>query len=312
MLRLSDLDLKLPTTDDFRCPDVAAMTFCAMAHLCVQISRIEQLGALSQEATPAEISSFVNALQEWIEKLQPELRLFDAQGQRLPWSRLAAELHIFYFVSIIVMYLLPGPHRHAVKFCISSIIASSCAARLYEEILHREEVLCLLSIHGWANLVSAVPQFYCGIKFPHYSAVCAEELSINRAVLTQMRDRYPSADVVLRKIDSLPRTDTIPNPRSSAAESSSRTRCSQVEGLEDFGNTQLPDVAALFPFPDSLSPKMGLLPPQASSEGFDASADVGSPTMQFDLDSLSWPLDMSAFSLANLESLFPSEPGFQI
>ncbi|KAF9636493.1 hypothetical protein BFW01_g7389 [Lasiodiplodia theobromae] len=290
MLRLQDLDIRHLEPNDFPEGDsISATVFCAM--------------------TP--------------------LRLFDDDNRRRPWSRLVAECHIFYFIAVILVCLLPGPHRQSLTFCTASIVASSCIARLYEEILCHEEVHCLLPIHGWTTLLAAVPQIYCGVKYPNLASVCAEELDISAAVLEQMRDKYESAAVVLTKVDALRRTDAaaaagwLNQPLSSSSSSPPRANGSsssnQTGGDQSWRETEgLADaVAGLFPFPSHLSPKMGLLPLPFGSSAASAvavditmmgAAELPSPVaMPFDPGEITWPLDLSAFSLANLDSLFPSE-----
>ncbi|KAK0609225.1 Acetamidase regulatory protein [Lasiodiplodia hormozganensis] len=336
MLRLQDLDIRHLEPSDF--PDgeddsISALIFCAMTRLCTELSHIEALSAQRRPASLNAILARVSALGAWIAALPPALRLFDDDNRRRPWSRLVAECHIFYFVAVILICLLPGPHRQSLTFCTASIVASSCIARLYEEILCHEEVHCLLPIHGWTTLLAAVPQIYCGVKYPHLAPICAEELDISAAVLEQMRDKYESAAVVLTKVDALRRTDAAaavgwlnqpplsssssssPPPRVNGSSSNNQTGGDQswreTEGLADA-------VAGLFPFPSHLSPKMGLLLPlpfgssAASAVAVDitmvGAAELPSPVaMPFDPGEITWPLDLSAFSLANLDSLFPSE-----
>ncbi|KAB2569404.1 Cutinase transcription factor 1 beta [Lasiodiplodia theobromae] len=332
MLRLQDLDIRHLEPNDFPEGDsISAMVFCAMTRLCTELSHIEALSAQRRPAAPADILARVSALRAWIAALPPALRLFDEHDnrRRRPWSRLVAECHIFYFVAVILVCLLPGPHRQSLTFCTASIVASSCIARLYEEILCHEEVHCLLPIHGWTTLLAAVPQIYCGVKYPNLASVCAEELDISAAVLEQMRDKYESAAVVLTKVDALRRTDAaaaagwLNQPLSSSSSSPPRANGSsssnQTGGDQSWRETEgLADaVAGLFPFPSHLSPKMGLLPLPFGSSAASAvavditmmgAAELPSPVaMPFDPGEITWPLDLSAFSLANLDSLFPSE-----
>lgn len=334
MLRLQDLDIRHLEPSDF--PDgendtVSALVFCAMVRLCTELSHIETLSAQRRPATPNDILARVSALHAWITTLPPALRLFDGEhpdNHRRPWSRVITECHIFYFVAVILVCLLPGPHRQSATFCTASIVASSCIARLYEEILCHEEVHCLLPIHGWTALVAAVPQIYCSVKYPHFASVCAEELDITAAVLAQMRDKYESAAVVLAKVDALRRTDAaaaliclnhpLPPPSSS---SSSPPRVNGIGNQTDDQpwreTEELADaVSGLFPFPDRLSPKMRLLPLPLGASAVDVdtttmtTAELPSPVaMPFDPGEMTWPLDLSAFSLANLDSLFPSDMG---
>ncbi|KAJ4287675.1 hypothetical protein N0V90_012378 [Kalmusia sp. IMI 367209] len=276
MLKLHDIDVTLPVPDDFEHSDAPAITFRAMTELCMTISKIRELSTRREETDIADITALVDMLRKWIEQLPAALQLYTDDSRRQPWSRPIAELHIFYFVSIILVYLLPGSHRQSTALCTASIVASSCAVRLYNEILHREEVSCLLAIHGWASLVAAVPQINCRVRHPAYSATCTEDLGIIRELLTQLGNKYPSAEMVLHKISDISQADSatefpqplqadtggaaLPGNHGIQAEQPTAEQAEQAEQMEDY------DISGLFSFPDSFSPKLRLCPSHQLSE----------------------------------------------
>ena len=314
MFRERDLNVTLPTSDDFPQPCTSAMVFCAMTRLCMQISKVQEMSTRQVEVETTDIADATSSLKSWMHNLPAGLRLYDDLGRRQSWSRPVVELHIFYFICIILIYLLPGAHRRSEVLGTASIVASSCALRLYEEILHREQVPYLLAIHSWTTLVAAIPQKHCLIRHSNLSAACAEELDIGRAILLQMREKYTSADTALQKFDSLQQADSVgclqPNPlpanrRNGAVPA--RNDGPHMGSWEDRC-----DVASLFPFPESFSAKMLLLGQQPCSGSDETSEDILSLEASMGQDTFSWPNDLLNLDILDMNHIFPSGAAFSM
>ncbi|KKK23465.1 hypothetical protein ARAM_003964 [Aspergillus rambellii] len=138
MISIDDFDVPLPTPDDFDLPDMSAQVFCHLAKLCPLINGVHRQAIRRNTVAPDEIAKLLLNLQEWIAQLPSELQLYDQQGSRKEYNRVVSELHVFYLACIVLIYLLPGTHRHTFLLCKTAIVASSCVARLYESMLYRE------------------------------------------------------------------------------------------------------------------------------------------------------------------------------
>jgi hypothetical protein len=291
MIRIQDCDVELPTLEDAATPTLKARASIQLPRLLVNLSSIETLNAQRMPILSDQLDPIILSLRCWINQLTDDLRLYDEGGGRLPYNRVASEVYLFYFVCIILLYLLPGPHRNSLLLCSASIIASSCIARLYEELLHHEDATYLLPIHGWVNLVAAVPQIYCIAKFPDLKPVCDEELDIITAVLTELYNKYPSAGPVIRKIARF--------RQSGIAFSGLGTAVGVTDMAENIRNIDglFSDLGGLFPFPDSISPKMDRLRPR-DDEGQDM---VDPNFMPFNVDEMTWTFDWLDSTMSSLE-----------
>lgn len=292
MLRRQDFDVELPTLNGISAPTTQSRVSIQLPRLLVNLSSIEALNTQRAPVSSGQLDPIIIALRRWIDELRDDLRLYDENAERLPYNRVVSELYIFYFVCIILLYLLPGSHRNSPLLCSASIVASSCIARLYEDILYHEDVTFLLPIHGWVNLVAAVPQIYCIAKFPSQKSTCDEELDIITSVLTELHSKYPSAGPVIRKIARFRQSGiTFSGLGSTVAAAGMAEDVGHADAV--FGNLD-----ALFPFPNSISPKINLLRPAV-----DAMQNmVDSNFMPFNVDEMTWTFNWLDSSMNNIDS----------
>ncbi|KAF4834937.1 Acetamidase regulatory protein [Colletotrichum tropicale] len=187
---------------DFPATDLHSYAFLEVVRLTETMSIIAEAGNGRTSITQEEAATLVQRLCDWLQTLPESLHLYDACGTRRPFYRPASDLHIIYFVTIILLQLLDGKGTRP-SIAASSLTAASCISRLYEEIHCREETAHLIAIHGYFLMVAAVPL----VCFPRQSredeVTRDEELKVICDVLGEMRSRYGGSDLVLRKIRQL-------------------------------------------------------------------------------------------------------------
>ncbi|KAK3935552.1 hypothetical protein QBC46DRAFT_397306 [Diplogelasinospora grovesii] len=319
MLRFKEFDVRLPESYDFVNPGVDASFFCTFTRLCSIISSISALANPRHDVATEDISKQLDSILQWIKEVPEELVLFDATGNRKPYNRMANELHGFYLVALILVYLLPGSHRQSPNLRTSVIVAASCQSALLQEILYRDEISYLLPIYGWVILVATIPRLFASAMFPDLSAVFAEELDIGRRILRQMSDNYPSAALVLAKIDRLQQ-----DRQASRLMQSSITGCGVVQDTDRQGDSLWSDVRLLFPFPETFSPCISLLrnlglsgPTIVVGETAEAAAEAAAEPRRATgtVGDIPWQADWSDFSLDDMEtfvSFFPPEGAWPV
>ncbi|EXJ53483.1 uncharacterized protein A1O5_13259 [Cladophialophora psammophila CBS 110553] len=207
MLRPADFDVSPLTLADFDDQqDEAAKYFIAdvsLAHIMGQLaSRLRDQHADEGEGCILEL------LVEWIDKLPPELNLFSSTGQKNPYSFPATELHICYFGVVILSQALT--HQREKGWLCSNVclVSSACITHLYEEILYREQVALLTSMHPFWCLIAALPLFYCSTDTASIEKQRRESLDALRAVIQQLSPRHGLARTVTRKLLRLDRLRT--------------------------------------------------------------------------------------------------------
>lgn len=202
---LQNHNVKLPQVSDFESPAVDAISFCYTTKLFEQVLRkIEKLAASGQDASAQDILSLLDTVAQWADELPDELRMYskDGEGPR-PHSRVVSNAHKILFVSVILVSHLPGASRRNSMLQATAAAASSCLARIYEEILHRDEVAYLLPADAWFMLVCGGAGIYCSSSAVDEGQNSRAEVEILRGVLTQMATKYPSAQVAMETLDRM-------------------------------------------------------------------------------------------------------------
>lgn len=181
------------------------------------------------------------------------MHIFDANGLRT-YRQDVFELHLTYFATIISYFYLFDDHDITSAPNIVSLVASSCMARLYQEIDCRDDLNYLLGAHNWLLMVAAIPQLLYNAAecSPESDNYCSEELDILVSSLEQLQVRLPGATVVLNAINRL-RTS-----RNSGRVQNTTTIFEPRENVFSSEGHDMLSFRDLFPFPNSLSPRLSL------------------------------------------------------
>jgi hypothetical protein len=248
------------------------------------ISTLRKLQAISNLCFP-QTTNILQSLQHWINNLPDELRLYH-NTERRPFRRDVHELHINYFVCIVVFCRLFGQSLTRSVSLNASLVASSCIARLYEETNLRDEINYLMPINNWFLMVGCAPQIQQRTTHSGKDELCTEELHILMTALRYMGLKWPPAKTLLGILERLSTVDSmkpkLPNESIYSRQEddgiSESWPCHQSSGI----------VRALFPFPPSLSPRMGLIDEIVVDPGdrlaFESMPDLGG-------DDLNWIFD---------------------
>lgn len=268
-----------PEVATFDNRDVGAWIFCEFTSLCKLFRKVLELGK-ADKSSPNEVHSTLDELSLWRQGLPSSLQLFDESGKtRQTYNRIAVELHIFYLVTTILTSFL-GRRDNPSLFKYSSMAAPACIARLYEEILLREEGIYLLPIHSWAHLVTAIPRAFSDSDL--LSPYQAYEIQISQQVLDVLNKKHTSAAAIRSRID--------------ACESSSAGRFPpQVDVMWDTLPAPIQDerkqrVLSLFHFPVNFCPMLDLLRSTGSLGGAPLPH-----SLPMDNDADDWSVDWSSF-----------------
>ncbi|RSM06974.1 hypothetical protein BHE90_005213 [Fusarium euwallaceae] len=201
-LRPQDYDIAPLDTKDFSVIATEPPVLPEALRLSDTIAMIVEINNGQSPLNQDTAAAIVERLYNWLQNLPQGLQLYDSSGKRRPFYRPVCDLHIIYFVIIILLQLADKKARRS---CIaaSSLTASHCIARLYEEIHCREETARLLQIHGFFCMVAAVPLICSPRQSQEDDLARDEALSIIRQVLGRMKARFGGSDLVLRKISRL-------------------------------------------------------------------------------------------------------------
>lgn len=142
-------------------------------------------------------------LTRWIRNLPKELSLHSEHESRLNYHFALYELYIEYLGTIILSTTLARQTERQSLCSALCIIAAMCAADLYEEVVCRDHVSFLGSIHGFWCMVAALPLLYCMPEKPATESRRKESLDIICSVLELMRCKFGVAETAAQKISDL-------------------------------------------------------------------------------------------------------------
>jgi hypothetical protein len=199
-----------------------------------------------------------------------------------------------YFATIILYFDLFNDHDLTSVPNIVSLVASSCIARLYHEIDCRDDLSYLLGIQNWFLTVAAMPQLLynaaeCTLESQSY---CSEELDILISSLEQFQARIPGSTVILNAINRLRTSRSSGRVRNCE----SREKVIFSEGYDIFSFRDL------FPFPNSLSPRLALWEAYAGDIFQGLETPMVAPE---DPGWISGFADLSRFTFAGIPPAFP-------
>ncbi|KAF9894000.1 hypothetical protein FE257_008971 [Aspergillus nanangensis] len=328
-VRLYEVNVQLPTSQDFSTPHPDNEIFLQRTKLCILLGKASdaQYGR-QQQSLLAEATGIGEYLKQWIKELPPELHLYrrDEPRARAGYRRSVSELHIMYFTGIILFYRLVENRQLGLTSLKISVVAASCIARLMMEIYYRNEVAMLLPINNWYATVASVPLILAQAKMLEEEVdLRREELEMLRLVLREMVTTSPSTQLILGNIDRIERAvlgrpgeGEVPLPRSPGG-GSHGVAVAAAGHVDSLPWTQLRpvDPVLLFPFPSDLSPSMHLIHAAASSSSSSSVDPQGYPvgtedisvdaeqqfTLNFDFDDVQLDQFPLAFSDVDISSL---------
>lgn len=210
MLKPSDFEVPALTYADFNDPiSEVAKYFVADAMLASIMGQVAS--KFSKQLAQEEEDSVSGLLEGWIKQLPPELHPHSATGTRNPYSFPATELNICYLGVVILSQALASQREKHWQCSNACLVASACMAALYEEIVYREHVALLTSMHPFWCLVAALPLFYCKSDTTRMESERRGSLDTLRSVIQQLTPRHGLARTVARKLLRLDhaREDTI-------------------------------------------------------------------------------------------------------
>lgn len=201
-LKEGDFDVSPLTEEDFDVVNPQARNFIADVHL----GRI--MGSLAHgisQNIPSEQQDtpIMELLTDWITKLHPDLHLYDRTGRRTTYRHPVTELHIEYLGTVILSQAMSYRSAKQWPCSVASLLAASCIASLYEEVLYRDQVAILTPMHPFWCLTAAIPLLYYKPETAALEAQRKEHLAALGSVIEQLRQRFGLANSVAHKMTLL-------------------------------------------------------------------------------------------------------------
>lgn len=270
MLRHDEFDLSPPATDDFEPAESSqAGLFVSYTDLASILGRISLLQNKELPQASQEVLSVMTKLREWANKIPSDLQIFGDDGS-LIYQRGTFEVLIWYFTCLVNFFHTQGPFFHPSVASTISLVASSCAIRLYQEMDYRDDINYLVAISNWSMMVVSLPQLNETARQQHSITMAEErplhgytslqELDILLGIIENRTVKYPGAQALVLQLNDLRKQaqqeilDPVETPVPTTQDGSYLT----IHQIRDF-----------FPFPENFAPCMGLLQALETDEQLD-------------------------------------------
>ncbi|OBT40827.1 hypothetical protein VE00_08597 [Pseudogymnoascus sp. WSF 3629] len=310
-------DTRMPTMEDFPTHHPDNEVFIYKTKLLVILGKItaaQYQYRLDCPPTLEEAMSIVGSLKEWVNGLPEDLCLYNGSVRRL-YGRSALELHIIYFVCVILINRFCEKPNRSWASLKTPIVAASCIASLFEEIYYRDEIIYMAPINNWFCMVASIPLIISIKLLPEKQSLFTENLATIKSVLEQMALRTPSSELILSSVNRVERAknhEAENNATAPSLHTPTNMDPRDVQESPDFEGFLLGSVEALFPFPNTLCATMGLLstiedgnnqdqplPAEHLVEISDWMFNVDFSDMQW--DSFQMPFDMTDMPIMGME-----------
>ncbi|KAJ9608746.1 hypothetical protein H2200_006517 [Cladophialophora chaetospira] len=189
-----DCNIQEPTVDDFEDTEKPkGEIFIYWVRLCAIIGRIAKHTSRSPGSTTAFPPALAQELISWVNSLPLHLQLPIGTRQTENFNRDVHQLHLPYLAMVIILHLKkstqPLPQAYP-----PAVLAASCMARIFKDILARSDTRYLMGITCW----------YCGVAFMALRQACRsedlrksvnEELDILEITMNQLRLMWPTGNI---------------------------------------------------------------------------------------------------------------------
>lgn len=242
-------------------------------------------------------SSTVAALIDWHRALPLQLKLHNLAGTRNTYVRAINEMFIMYFAIIIhVLFRHDLDKDRRPRASPTTIVASSCMIRLYEEMYYHEHAARLGSVHGFFLMLAAIPQIFHRTQIAEKETLREKELDLICAILKHLRVKFGGSNMVLNRILRL-RAES----QSNAGQDSVADAYSPAGGVS--AEDPIEGVDQLFPFPADFSTNLDLL--QHGESVGESHEDVMIDVLAFESSLIDWSMDNSSNFHAMTAADFP-------
>lgn len=173
-------------------------------------------------------------LRVWIANLPEDLRLPYFEGSLSNFDRDICQLHLPYLCCLILLDLRKSSQQD-LGVDIVAILASSCVARIFEDLLLRGSLRFLQGMAGWYITISLLALIRAK-EIPTLAITTERPIRVLRVALKDMAERWPSAKMFHHGIEHLMSSPCGDRPdyRTRQTEEQDAQELRQLEKLNSF------------------------------------------------------------------------------
>lgn len=306
-ITLDDFDVQLPLAKDFHDGAAQGLTFIESCKLISIMAKILQVNVQRRHYPPVDATHIMDSLKDWIRQLPTQLQLFDDDGRRR-YCRLSSELFVLYFVCIVLFFRMCSSTHSKPTAHEAPLVAASCIAALYEEMVYRDDINFLFPIHNYFAMVAGVLLIDISRSPLDVQGDVLQDVCIIKNMLRRMSIKWPASKAVLARMACLEKQQQSHGAKTSTP---SRTPDLFMHGRmpgqpHTLSNEQADNVlSVLFPFPSTMHPRLAYLRAATGAEPISDFSAEGNMTATAG-GQTQWILDDDYLDLAMFDADFRS------
>ncbi|KAJ3527215.1 hypothetical protein NM208_g10810 [Fusarium decemcellulare] len=209
LINLADCDVKEPVLEDFPDPqDVRAETFIQWVRLC----RI--IGAMSEHVTRPNAampfpSYLFDQLGDWIAELPGHLMLKIATSRTIQFNREVSLLFLPYLTAVTLLQFTRTGETATPKAGTTAMLAATCVARTFQDLLLRGGIRYLPAISGWYITV-ALLALLSARRVENLASMANEHIQILQIALNELSTVYAGTDIAVSVFERLIGASSVP------------------------------------------------------------------------------------------------------
>ncbi|KAJ5806876.1 hypothetical protein N7474_010468 [Penicillium riverlandense] len=233
-INIKDCNVQKPTITDWPSSKRReAEIFIQWVKLCEIVGHVAKHLRRHPEAKD-RARDLLDDLKVWIANLPQDLRLPYFEGSLSNFDRDICQLHLPYLCCLILLDLRKSSQQD-LGVDIVAILASSCVARIFEDLLIRGSLRFLQGMAGWYITISLLALIRA-TEIPAFASTTDGPIRVLRVALKDMAERWPSAKMFHHGIEHLmssPCGDR-PDGRTRQTEDQDTQELRQLEKLDSF------------------------------------------------------------------------------
>ncbi|OAG39280.1 hypothetical protein AYO21_06484 [Fonsecaea monophora] len=196
-----DCDVREPSPTDFPDPDdPRAMVFVQWVRLCAIVGRVGD--HLRRNPNGAQVAhERLEELRKWAQNLPESLRLPFTRATSTELDADLYQLHLPYLSCIALLHMKKSSQALP-KAYTPALLAASCTARIFEEILVRGSLRFLQGMAGWHIAIALMALLHVR-QVGRLQEAADEHIRVLRVALRELARRFDSAKMYDRSIENL-------------------------------------------------------------------------------------------------------------
>lgn len=192
-----DCDIPQPILADF--PDhngPQAEIFISWVQLCGIVGRI------GESMRRQVVSQHLEELMDWVTSMPAHLQIAISTSRTTKFNRDIHQLYLPYLTAVALLHLARPSATALPKASMTAVVAASCIARIFQDLLVRGSIHYLPALSTWFITIALLPLIHAR-HIPELKESADDHIRILRIGLRELRTMYPGTEITITGLERL-------------------------------------------------------------------------------------------------------------